>query len=104
MVPSGAIAMPRVLFSFAALAGPPSPEKPPTLEPMGEVIVPFVSIILTLAPPASQTYRLPAASKAMALGGLRGGALGGGGPAARPAPPSPVVACAPVPATAETVV
>src|SRR3954451_18622898 len=96
MVPSGAIAMPRVLFSFAALGGPPSPEKPPTLEPMGEVIVPFVSIILTLAPPASQTYRLPAASKAMALGEWR--------PAAAAAPPSPVVACAPVPATAETVV
>src|SRR3954454_22154766 len=96
MVPSGAIATPRGLLSLAALAEPPSPEKPPTLEPMGEVIVPFVSIILTLAPPASQTYRLPAASKAVALGGVRA--------AGAAAPPSPVVACAPVPATAETVV
>src|SRR3954452_21626224 len=96
MVPSGAIAMPRVLLSLAALAEPPSPEKPAAPEPMGEVIVPFVSIILTLAPPASQTYRSPAASKAMALGELRAADVG--------APPSPVVACVPVPPTAETVV
>src|SRR3954447_18864888 len=96
MVPSGAIAMPRVLFSFAALAGPPSPEKPQTPEPMGDVIVPFVSIILTLAPPASQTYRSPAASKAMAPGEFRAADVA--------APPSPVVAWAPVPARGETVV
>src|SRR3954462_7736485 len=123
MVPSGALEPPRGLLSLAALGEPPSPEKPPIREPMGEVIVPFVSIILTLAPPASQTYRSPAASKAMALGelraadvaapppppcgapaGARGVARGGWGAAGAAPPPSPVVACVPVPPTAETVV
>src|SRR3954462_6496869 len=96
MVPSGALEPPRGLLSLAALGEPPSPEKPTTLEPMGDVIVPFVSIILTLAPPASQTYRSPAAANAMAPGEF--------GAADVAAPPSPVVAWAPVPARGETVV
>src|SRR4051812_38865805 len=90
MAPVGARVTPAGAKTWAAVAGPPSPEKPGAPFPAIVVIVPPESILRIRLLLLSARSTEPAGPSATAVGWFRAAAVAG--------PPSPLYPAAPVPA------
>ena len=90
-LPPGSSVKPEGAFSSAAMAGPPSPEKPAVPFPATVVITPAVSIFRMRELPESEMKILPWASTAIPEGALTCAALAGPLSPENPGVPLPAI-------------
>ncbi len=89
-LPSGSAATPSGWFSWAEVAGPPSPAKPAPLVPATVVMTPFSTLRMRLSPVSAIRKPLPFASGETPRGWLsRTSALTASTPSPAKLPPAP---------------